>query len=53
MPDEIKSLANILLTDPVKVEVTPVSSTVEIINQQVFFVEKMNKQPLLNELLKD
>jgi ATP-dependent RNA helicase RhlE len=53
MPPEIQKLASILLTDPVKVEVTPASSTVEIIQQQVYFVEKQNKQSLLIEILKD
>jgi len=53
MPDEIKQLANVLLTNPVKVEVTPVSSTVDIIQQSVYFVEKQNKQSLLVQLLKD
>jgi ATP-dependent RNA helicase RhlE len=33
MPPEIQSLANILLTDPVRVEVTPVSSTAETVGQ--------------------
>ncbi len=51
MPREIKQLANVLLTDPVKVEVTPVSSTVDIIQQLVYFVEKQNKQSLLVHLL--
>jgi ATP-dependent RNA helicase RhlE len=53
MPDEIKQLANVLLTNPVKVEVTPVSSTVDIIQQSVYFVEKQYKQSLLVQLLKD
>jgi ATP-dependent RNA helicase RhlE len=53
MPSEIKQLAAILLTNPVKVEVTPESPTVEIIQQSVYFVEKQNKQPLLIQLLKD
>ncbi len=53
MPDEIKKLANVLLKDPVKVEVTPVSSTVDIITQSVYFVDKQNKQSLLIDLLKD
>src|SRR5258708_2093529 len=53
LPAEIRQLANILLTDPVKVEVTPPSSTVEIIQQSVYFVEKQNKQSLLIQLLKD
>jgi ATP-dependent RNA helicase RhlE len=53
MPPEIKQLASMLLTNPVKVEVTPVSSTVDIIQQSVYYVEKHHKQSLLIELLKD
>ncbi|HET9055980.1 MAG TPA: DEAD/DEAH box helicase [Chitinophagaceae bacterium] len=53
MPPEIKQLASILLTSPAKVEVTPPASTVEIIQQSVYFVEKQHKQSLLIQLLKD
>jgi ATP-dependent RNA helicase RhlE len=53
MPPEIKSLSNILLTDPVKVEVTPPASTVDMIQQSIYFVEKQNKLSLLIHLLKD
>ena len=53
LPPEIKKLAASLLTDPVKVEVTPPSSTVEIIQQSVYFVEKQNKEALLVHLLKN
>ncbi len=53
LPGEIKQLAAILLTNPVKVEVTPESPTVDIIQQSVYFVEKQNKQSLLIQLLKD
>ena len=53
MPNEIKDLANSILTKPTKVEVTPVSSTAETIEQFVFFAEKKNKAPLLTLLLKD
>jgi len=35
------------------VEVTPVSSTVEIIQQAVYFIEKNDKQNLLIDILKD
>jgi ATP-dependent RNA helicase RhlE len=52
MPKEIQSLANSILTDPVKVEVTPVSSTAETIRQAVYFVEKGNKRKLLMHILK-
>ena len=50
---EIETLANSMLTKPEKVEVTPASSTVDIISQQVYFVEKKEKKDLLIHLLKD
>ncbi len=53
MPPEIKQLANMLLTNPVKVEVTPVSSTVDATEQFLYFVEKQNKRLLLTHLLTD
>ena len=53
MPREIQQLADMLLKDPVKVEVTPVSSTVEIIDQKLYYVEKQNKQDLLLKILED
>jgi ATP-dependent RNA helicase RhlE len=53
MPKEIASLANSILHKPKKVEVTPVSSTVDTINQFLYFVEKKDKPSLLTNLLKD
>ncbi len=53
MPDEIKKLADILLTDPVKVEVTPPASTVDLIQQSLYLVDKQSKQSLLIHLLQD
>ncbi|MBC7828040.1 MAG: DEAD/DEAH box helicase [Chitinophagaceae bacterium] len=53
MPPEIQKLANTILVNPAKVEVTPVSSTAETINQSVYFVEKHDKKSLLIHLLKD
>ncbi|MGG9972656.1 DEAD/DEAH box helicase [Ferruginibacter sp. SUN002] len=53
MPPEIQTLANVLLTNPSKVEVTPVSSTVDIIQQNLFYVDKTNKPLLLLYLLKN
>lgn len=53
MPTEIAGLANSILHQPSKVEVTPVSSTVEKIEQSVYFVEKQDKRALLNHLLAD
>jgi ATP-dependent RNA helicase RhlE len=52
MPGEIQTLANTILTQPVMVEVTPVSSTAEKIEQQMFLVEKNDKINLLQHLLK-
>lgn len=53
MPDEISQLADMLLKNPVRIEVTPVSSTAEMIQQAVYFVDKNDKQDLLIDLLKD
>lgn len=53
MPREIASLADSILTNPRKVEVTPVSSTVEIIAQSVYHVERKSKVDLLTDLLRD
>ena len=53
MPPAIQQLAASLLHQPVKVEVTPVSSTVDVIDQCVYMVDKQSKQTLLIELLKD
>ncbi|RYY52893.1 MAG: DEAD/DEAH box helicase [Chitinophagaceae bacterium] len=53
MPPEIQQLSNILLSDPVRVEVTPVSSTAETIQQHLYYTEKQNKSSLLVHLLKD
>ena len=53
MPKEVMKLVNSILNNPVKVEVQPVSSTVEIISQGVYHVPKKNKKSLLTNLLKD
>jgi ATP-dependent RNA helicase RhlE len=53
MPDTIKVLAGSILTNPEKVEVTPVSSTAETIQQEIFYVDKGNKNNLLKHLLED
>jgi ATP-dependent RNA helicase RhlE len=51
MPPAIADLAGSLLQQPVRVEVTPVSSTVEKIDQYVYFIEKNQKLTLLVHLL--
>lgn len=53
MPPEIERLAGTILHKPEKVEVTPVSSTVDTIDQSVYFVEKVEKINLLKNLLED
>jgi ATP-dependent RNA helicase RhlE len=53
MPPEIIKLAGTILTNPAKVEVTPVSSTADTINQSMYFVEKMDKKNLLIHVLKN
>ncbi|SCI89547.1 ATP-dependent RNA helicase rhlE [uncultured Clostridium sp.] len=53
MPKEVMKLVNSILKNPVKVEVQPVSSTVDIISQGAYMVAKKNKKSLLVHLLKD
>lgn len=53
MPTDIQQLANAILTNPVQVEVTPVSSTADTIDQSLYMVEKNDKRHLLIHLLKD
>jgi ATP-dependent RNA helicase RhlE len=53
MPPEINQLAKSILKNPVTVEVTPVSSTADTVNQFVYFTEKQNKASLLKHLMKD
>ena len=53
MPTEISKLADTILKTPVKIEITPVLSPIDIIEQEVYFVDKENKTNLLTYLLKD
>ena len=53
MPNSIIGLANSLLTNPVKVSVTPPASTAEMIDQKLYFVGKENKKQLLTHILKN
>lgn len=52
MPNEIKNLVSTLLVNPVVIEVTPVSSTADKIEQSLYYVDKPNKKKLLLSLLK-
>jgi len=53
MPPDIIKLSSTILHNPTKVEVTPSATTVDIIKQAVYFVDKGNKVSLLLEVLKD
>ncbi|NJN41671.1 MAG: DEAD/DEAH box helicase [Flammeovirgaceae bacterium] len=53
MPTEIASLANTILSNPVRVEVTPASSTANTVRQELYYVDKGNKKKLLLDLLTD
>ncbi|MFN5416091.1 MAG: DEAD/DEAH box helicase [Flavobacteriia bacterium] len=53
MPPVILTLAGTILKDPMKVEVAPVSSTADTIQQKIFFVEKGDKPKLLAHLLQN
>ncbi len=53
MPDDIRVLAGTILTRPEEVKVTPVSSTAETIQQELYYVDAVNKKDLLVHLLQD
>ncbi len=51
MPREVENLAMSFLKDPAKVEVTPVSSTTDLVSQSVYFVSRGNKRNLLLHII--
>jgi ATP-dependent RNA helicase RhlE len=53
MPTAIARLAGGILRDPVRVEVTPPATTVELIEQRVAFVERAGKRDMLCAMLND
>ncbi len=53
MPMAIRELADTFLNNPEYVSVTPVSSTAEIIEQQIYFVGKEDKRGLLYHLIRN
>lgn len=53
LPKVIREMAQNILTDPVKVEITPPASTVDRIDQRVLFVDKKDKLSALIHLLTD
>jgi ATP-dependent RNA helicase RhlE len=53
MPMAIRELAEMFLTNPETVTVSPVSSTAENVEQRVYFVDKTEKRNLLYHLIKN
>lgn len=53
MPPDIAKLAGKILKNPEKIEITPAATTVEAIEQYLYFVDKGNKKDLLLHILKD
>ena len=52
MPNEVRQLADSMLRNPQRIEITPVATTAERVQQSVYFVEKPNKVRLLRHLLR-
>ncbi|WP_423363049.1 DEAD/DEAH box helicase [Mycoplasma sp. P36-A1] len=53
MPKEIRGITDKLLNNPVEVSVTPVSSTVDTIDQSIIYVDNNNKINVLNKILNE
>ncbi len=53
MPTKIVELSRKILKNPQKVEVTPVSSTAETIQQYLYYTNRASKKDLLNYILED
>jgi len=53
MPKAILNFANELLKNPVRIKITPVEETIDVIKQSVYYVSKKSKSKLLIKLLKD
>ncbi len=53
MPPEIQDLSRSMLVDPVRIEVTPVATTAQTVDQRVYFIETNLKRSLLVQLMAD
>lgn len=53
MPNKIVELSRKILNNPIKIEVSPVSSTAETIQQYLYYTNKTSKNDLLLDILKD
>jgi len=53
MPGNIVKLSNTILTNPVKVEVTPASTTAETVQQYIYYTNRPDKKKLLLHILEE
>ncbi|MEO8517379.1 MAG: DEAD/DEAH box helicase [Flavobacterium sp.] len=53
MPIAIRELAEMFLTDPATVQVSPVSSTIDTVDQRIYFVDKADKRQLLYHVIRN
>ncbi len=53
MPKPVAKLANSILNKPVKVDIIPNLSPIDIIEQKIYFVDRVNKMQLLVRILRD
>jgi ATP-dependent RNA helicase RhlE len=53
MPNSIMALANSILTNPKRVEVTPIATTAETVHQDLYYVDTANKKDLLIHTLQN
>jgi ATP-dependent RNA helicase RhlE len=53
MPQNIVKLSQTILKDPIRVEVSPVSSTAETVNQYIYYTNRNTKKDLLLHILKN
>ena len=53
MPKEISQIVDDIMEDPVQVAVSPISSAVEKITQEVYFIDRQNKAKLLVDILRE
>jgi ATP-dependent RNA helicase RhlE len=51
MPREIRSLADNILRDPVEIHIAPEAPAAETVDQKLYYVERKDKQALLEHLL--
>lgn len=52
MPSEIVKIANSYMKTPLRIEVAPAGSAVKSVTQEIYFLDRGQKMPLLNQILK-